>query len=55
MISAMRGNPPLHSAIYRSDSLALVIRYCANLKAIRYESRSLNRIAADESYRVIVA
>ena len=26
-----------------------------NLKAIRYESTSLNRIAADKSYRVIVA
>ena len=30
-------------------------RYCANLKAIRYESTSLNRIAADKSHSVIVA
>ena len=29
--------------------------YCANLKAIRYESMSLNRIVADKSHRVIVA
>ena len=27
--------------------------YCANLKAIRYESVSLNRIVADKSQRVI--
>ena len=32
-----------------------MLRYCANLKAIRYESTSLNRIVADKSYRVIVA
>ena len=30
-------------------------RYCANLKAIRYESAGLNRIVADKSHRVIVA
>ena len=30
-------------------------RYCANLKATRYESTSLNRIVADKSQRVIVA
>ena len=29
--------------------------YCANLKAIRYESTSLNRIVADKSHCVIVA
>ena len=45
----------LHSAIYRSDSLVLVLRYRANLKAIGYESTSLNRIVADESHRVIIA
>ena len=45
----------LHGAIYRPDSFALVLRYCANLKAIRYESTSLNRIVADKSHRVIVA
>ena len=41
--------------IYRPDSFVLMLRYCANLKAIRYESTSLNRIVADESHRVIVA
>ena len=45
----------LHGAIYRPDSFVLVLRYCANLKAIRYESTSLNRIVADKSRRVIVA
>ena len=44
-----------HGAIYRPDSFVLVLRYCANLKAIRYESTSLNRIVADKSHRVIVA
>ena len=29
--------------------------YCAHLKAIRYESTSLNRIVADKSHCVIVA
>ena len=29
--------------------------YCANLKAIRYESTSLNRIVSDKFHRVIVA
>ena len=37
-------------AIYRSDSFVRVLRYCANVKAIKYESTSLNRIAADKSY-----
>ena len=32
-----------------------MLRYCANLKAIRYESMSLNRIAAIESHRVLAA
>ena len=32
----------------------LMLRYCDNLKAIRYESTSLNRIVADKSHRVIV-
>ena len=45
----------LHCAINRPDSFVLMLRYCANLKAIRYESTSLNRIAADKSHRVIVA
>ena len=39
----------------RPDSFVMMLRYCSNLKAIRYESVSLNRIAADKSYRVIVA
>ena len=33
----------------------MMLRYGANLKAIRYESTSLNRIVADKSHRVIVA
>ena len=45
----------LHGAIYRPDSFVLILRYCVNLKAIRYESTSLNRIVADKSHRVIVA
>ena len=45
----------LHGAIYRPDSFVLMLRYFANLKAIRYESMRLNRIAADKSHRVIVS
>ena len=45
----------LHGAIYRPDSFVLTLRYCTNLKAIRYESTNLNRIVADKSHRVIVA
>ena len=45
----------LHGAIYRPDSFVLMSYYCANLKAIRYESTSLNRIVADKLHRVIVA
>ena len=45
----------LHGAIYRPDSFVMMPRYCVNLKAIRYESTSLNRIVADKSHRVIVA
>ena len=45
----------LHGAIYRPDSFVLLLRYCVNLKAIRYESTNFNRIAADKSHRVIVA
>ena len=45
----------LHGAIYRPDSFVLMPRYCANLKAIRYESTGLNRIVADKSHHVIVA
>ena len=37
-----------------AHSFVLMLRYCANLKAIRYESTSLNRIVADKSHRVIV-
>ena len=43
----------LHDAIYRPDSFIMMLRYCANLNAIRYESTSLNRIVADKSHRVI--
>ena len=45
----------LQGAIYRPDSFVLMLRYCANLKAIRYESTSLKGIVADKSHRVIVA
>ena len=45
----------LHGAIYRPDSFLLMLRYCANLKAIRYESVRLNRIVADKSHRIIAA
>ena len=45
----------LHSAIYRPDSFVLMLRYCANLKGVRYESTNLNRIVADKSHRVFVA
>ena len=45
----------LHGAIYRPDSFVLMLRYCANLKAIRYESTSLNRIVADISPSLIAA
>ena len=45
----------LHGAIYRPDSFVLMLRYCPNLKAIRYESTSFNRIVADKSHRVIAA
>ena len=45
----------LHGAIYRPDSFVLMLRYCANLKAMRYEKKSFNRIAADKSHRVIAA
>ena len=45
----------LHGAIYRPDFFVMMLRYCANLRAIRYESMNLNRIAADKSHRVIVA
>ena len=45
----------LQDAIYRRESFVLMLRYCANLKATRYESTSLNRTVADKSQRVIVA
>ena len=45
----------LHGAIYRPDSFVMMLRYCVNLKVLRYEPTSLNRIVADKSHRVIVA
>ena len=44
----------LHGAIYCADSFVLMLRYCVNLKAIRYESTSFNRIVADKLHRVII-
>ena len=38
----------LHGTIYRSDSFVLMLCYCANLKAVKYESTTLNRIVADK-------
>ena len=37
------------------DSFVMMLRYCANFKAVRYESMSLNRIVANKLHRVIVA
>ena len=45
----------LHGAIYCPDSFVLMLSYCANLKAISYESTRLKRIVADKSHRVIAA
>ena len=45
----------IHGTIYRPDSIVLMLRYCANLKATKYESMSLDRIVADKSHCVIVA
>ena len=45
----------LHDAINRPDSFVLMLRYCANLKPIRYKSVSFNRIVADKLHRVIAA
>ena len=45
----------LHDVIHRPDSFVLMLRYCMNLKAIRYESTTLNGIVADKSHHVIVA
>ena len=45
----------LHGAIYSPDSFVLMLRHCVNLKAMRYELTSLNRIAADKSHCVTVA
>ena len=43
----------LHTlAIYRPDSFVLMLRYCANSKATRYDSTRLNRIVADKSHHV---
>ena len=39
----------------RTDSFVLMLSYCVNLTAIKYESTSLNRIVVDKSHRVIVA
>ena len=33
----------------------MMLRYCAKLKAIRYESTNLSKIVADKSHRVIAA
>ena len=45
----------LHDAIHCPDLFVLMLRYCVNLKAIRYKSTSFNRIVADKLHRVIAA
>ena len=45
----------LHDAIYYPNSFVLMMRYCANLKAIRYKSTSFNRIAVNKLHHVIAA
>ena len=45
----------LHHAIYHPDSFVLMLRYCMNLKGIRYKSTSFNRIVADKLHHVIAA
>ena len=44
----------LHGVIYLPDSFVLMLRYCANLIATKYESTSLNRIVADNWHCIIV-
>ena len=45
----------LHDAIYRHDSVVLMLHYCAPLKTIKYKSVSFNRIVANELRRVTAA
>ena len=45
----------LHDAIHRPNYFVLMLRHCANLKAIRYKSTSFNRIVADKLHCVIAA
>ena len=45
----------LPDAIQCPDSFELMLRYCANLKAIRYKSTSFNRIVADKLHHLIAA
>ena len=44
----------LDGAIYLDDSFEFMIYHCLRLKAFRHEWASLNRIAADKLYSVIV-
>ena len=37
-LSLYIGKAMIHGVIYRPDSFVMMLRYCANLKAIRYES-----------------
>ena len=45
----------LPDAVQCPDSFVLMLRYCANLKVIRYKSTSFNSIVADKLHRVIAA
>ena len=44
-----------HDAVYHPTSFVLMLRYCANLKAIRYKSMSFNTIIANKLHHVIEA
>ena len=42
----------LHGAIYRPDSFVMMLRYCENLKAIRYESTSLKDFRLTRQWKI---
>ena len=55
MISQWGQRLQLHGMVYRLDSFASMLHYCANLKVKRYESTSSDRIVAEKSHHVIIA
>ena len=54
-VKGIRIRLQLPSVIYCPNSFVLIPRHYMNLKEIRYESMSLNRIEATKSDRVVVA